>query len=359
MTRTNQILVGALVVQTGLVALVWSSGTEHKLAKLEPIIAIDAGNVTKIEIYDRLGGEPSPPANEAKKEATADAAAKPAVVLAKESSGWVLASHWSYPVKANSAEDLIAKLEGMKSRGPVTTQESRHRQLRVAADRYERKLVIHAGGQPITLFVGSAAGRGKTAVRVDGSTEIFGVPAITSYSIGGAARSWVETEYFKKGTDAITQMVIKAVGGTYDLRRADGEADWKRFDGNAEVPVPEGKELDDGAVDALANKVGRITLHEPADPAKKGFAPQSTVTFKAGDKTHVLSIGDLTGDRYLIAVDDQVPVWANKSMLEELVSLTDDKVYRDPKAAADDAPPDGPPQLPPGLQLPPGVQIPH
>lgn len=345
MTRTNQILIGALVVQVGLVALVWSSGSERKLAELEPVIDLEPASVTKIEVYDRL--EPG--------KAPKDGPAKPAVVLVKQSGGWVLASHFDYPAKPKSVDDLLDKLGAMKSRGPVTTQESRHRQLRVAADRYERKLVIHGAGEPITLYVGTAAGRGKTAVRVDGATEIHGVPGVTSYSIGQAARNWVDAEYFVKSTDAITQLVVKAAGGTFDFRRADGDADWKRFAGNAEVPVPEGKELNDGAVDALATKVGRITLYEPADPGQKGFAPQCTVTFKAGDQSHTLRIGDLTDDRYLIAVDDKVPVWANKSLLEELVSIADDKVYREPpKPDEAGGPPGGdlPPQLPPGLQLP-------
>jgi hypothetical protein len=345
MTRTNQILIAALVVQAGLVALVWSSGSERKIARLEPIVSIDADAVTRVEVYDRLEPGEEPPK-------------EPAVTLTRQPAGWVLSSHHDYPAKANTVDDLIAKLEGMKARGPVTTQESRHRQLRVASDRYERKLVVHGAGSPVTLYVGSAAGRGKTAIRVDGASEIFGVPAITSYSIGGSARTWLDTEYFKKGSDAITQLVIKAAGGTYDLRRADGDADWKRHDGNAEVPAPEGKELNDGAVDALANKLGRISLHEPADPARVGFAPQSTVSFKAGDETHTLKIGDLTDDRYLIAVDDKVPVWANKAMLEELVSINDEAIYREPPKEGEGDDPDTPPQLPPGLQLPPGVQMP-
>lgn len=341
MTRTNQILIGALVLQVGLVALVWSSGSQHTIARLEPVIALEPSAVTKIEVYGRL-------------EPAEEAPDKPAVVLVKQPEGWVLSSHFNYPAKAKSVDDLLGKLEAMKTRGPVTTQEARHRQLRVAADRYERKLVIHAGGQPITLFVGTAAGRGKTAVRVDGAAEIFGVAGLTSYAIGQAARNWVDTEYFKKGTDAITELSIQAAGGTYQFKRADGDADWKRYAANGtEIPAPEGKELNDGAVDALANKVGRITLHEPADPANKGFAPQCTVTFKAGDKTHVLKIGDLKDDRYLIAVDDKAPVWANKSMLEALVSVADDKIYREPPEPGDDkAPADAPPQLPPGLSIP-------
>jgi len=350
MTRTNQILIGALVVQTGLVALVWSSGSERSLRKLEPIVTIEAAAVTKIEIYDRLdAGKPAP--------------TTPKILLAKQPEGWVLASHFNYPVKKTEVDSMIKKLEAMRARGPVTTKDSRHRQLRVAADRYERKLVIHAGGTPTTLYVGSAAGRGKTAIRNDGAAETFGASGITSYAIATAARNWVESDYFKKGSDAVTELTIAAAGGNYQFKRADGDAPWKRFDGEAEVPVPEGKELNDGAVDALANIVGRIILFEPADPAKPPTV-QSTVSFKAGDKTHVLKIGQLVEDRFVAAVDDKVPVLVNKSSLEKLVDIKDDAVYRDPPKEGETPPPAGgaapqlPPGLPPGFQLPPGAGTP-
>ena len=339
MTRTNQILVAAVVVQVGLIALVWSSGSERSLAKLEPIVEVKADSVNKIEVYDRLEpGDKAP--------------AKPAVVVSRTPKGWVLSSHHDYPVKESAVDALLTKLEGLKSRGPVTTQASRHRQLRVAADRYERKLVIHAGGEPLVLYLGSAAGRGKTALRVEGRDEIHGAPGLTSYSVGAAPRSWVETEYFKKGPDAITRLTVTNKQGTFDLKRADGEAPWKRFEGEVEVPVPANKELDSGAVDALAGIVNRLTLWEPADPAKKGFAPAATLAFVAGDATHTLKIGELKDDRYLAAIDDRSPVWINKANLEPVVSFGPDKLYRDPPKPGDEARPDEVPQLPPGLGAP-------
>lgn len=337
MSRINKILAVVLAVQVVLILVMWRSGSGHSLAKLEPLTDIDAAAVTRLEIYDRL-------------ESPGDKAPEPAIVLAKKGDGWVLASHYDYPADKTKVGDFIDKLAKMQSRGPVTTRVERHRQLGVAKDHYERKLVVHSGDKAVTIYLGTSAGRGKTAVRLDGSDGTHGVAGITAYAAATEARSWVDAKYFENPDKPIAEVSVENAAGHFELKKKDGA--WKHMAGDAPVVAPAGKELDASAVTSMVNQLGTLWLAEPADPAKKGFEPVATVTFakEGGDGSHRLRIGEEKDGKVLAAIDDKDPVWINKSSLSDFIELKQDKLYHDPKA--DDAA-QARPGMPPGA-MPPG-----
>lgn len=342
MSRTNQILAAALVAQLALIAWVWSSGDDRSLPRLEELTAIESDAVTRLEIYDRLEKAP-------------EAEPEPAVVLEKSAEGWVLASHHGYPADETKVADFLDKLAGMKSRGPVATQASRHRQLRVAPERYDRKLVVHrGGGEPLTIYLGTSAGRGKGAVRIEGEDATHGVAGINAYAAGETARRWVDEAYFENPDTPIASLVIENAAGRFELEK--GEAGWKRVSGESEVAAPPGKELDAQKIDALAAKLETVRLAEPADPAKKGFSPVATVTFAKADGSgrHELRIGAKEEERHLVAVDDRRPVWVEPVAVKDLVELSEESLYREP--GAEPAAP-GPGALPGGMP-PPGEPLP-
>lgn len=341
MSRINKILAVVLAVQVVLILVMWRSGGGHKLAKLEPLTDLDAATVTRLEIYDHL-------------ESPGDKAPQPAIVLAKKGDGWVLASHYDYPADKTKVSDFLDKLAKMQSRGPVTTRVERHRQLGVAKDHYERKLVVHSGDKALTLYLGTSAGRNKTAVRLEGEDGTHAVTGVTAYAAAATARSWVDAKYFVNPDKPIAEVSVENAAGHFELKKKDGA--WKHVAGDAEVVPPAGKELDTSAISSMVNQLGTLYLAEPADPAKKSFEPVATVTFakEGGDGSHRLRIGETKDDKVLAAIDDKDPVWINKSSLSAFIDLKQDKLYHDPKADAAKAPPGG---MPPGMHpggMPPG-----
>jgi hypothetical protein len=341
MSRIHRILAGALALQVILIALVWSSGDDRSLAKLEPIVSLDAGAAVRIEIHDAPGEEKE---------------AGPAIEATRKGDGWVLSSHFDYP--AMDIASLLDKLAAMKSRGPMTTSEARHRQLRVADDRYERKLVLHAdSGEPLTLYLGTSAGRGKTAVRIGGDAAVHGVAGITANDAGTTVQSWIDTSYLE--IDELQTLVVENQTGRFELRKVEGG--WARHDGEAEVPVPAGKELDGAAIDRLVTRFSPLRMAAPADPAKKGFEPVATVHVAKADgkSAHEIRIGEEKDDKLLVAADDKVPVWVAKSILSGFIELSEDKLYKDP-SEDDAAPPGGPmPGHMPGQPMPMPMPMPR
>src|SRR6185295_11430821 len=102
---------------------------------------------------------------------------------------------------------------------PIATQAARHKQLHVADDDFERKLVISAGGKDITLFIGGSAGPRRTAVRLGGDDRVYAVTGLNAFSIGNEPRQWIDTAYVKIPRDDIAKLVVKSEGKTVEMTK--------------------------------------------------------------------------------------------------------------------------------------------
>ncbi len=351
MNRTNKILVVVLLLQLALVAVVRLADTKPVVSALEPIVSVDSAAVDKIEIYDKLSAKSAD-----------DAKAK--IVLEKTGDSWKLSSHYDYPATTSKVDELLTKISNMKAREPVATSRARHRQLRVANDKYERRIIVSAGGDTTEFYLGTSAGRQQTAVRIKGEEKTYGVTGITAYAANVSPSSWIDTNYFTAKGDTKSLKVTNAQG-TFWFQRDDGTSSWKHMANHAgspgegaevevtapEVTAPKGKELDRGRIDGLSSKVRSLRLSEPADPALLAGEPIATVTFDAGEKNHVLKIGAEVNGKYPVRLDEGRPVLVIKATLDDIVNLSTETLYRVPPKPDEkpSAPPAGMPQLPPGL----------
>ncbi len=361
MNRTNQILVVVLILQVALVAVVRLADTKPVVSTLEAIVSVDSAAVDKIEIYDKLSGDSA-----ATSAATTNSAAtseKAKIVLEKTGDSWKLSSHYNYPAMTSKVDELLTKISNMKAREPVATSKTRHRQLRVAKDKYERRIIVSSGGKTTEFYLGTSAGRQQTAVRIKGDERTFGVTGITTYAASVSPTSWIDTNYFTAEGDTQSMKVTNA-HGAFLFKRDDGASSWKHVragdvasgdnqDGSAPVEVnpPKGKELDEGRIVGLSSKVRALRLAEPADPALLTNEPIATVTFNTGDKNHVLKIGAEVSGKYPVRLDEGRPVLITKATLDDIVNLSTETLYREPPKPGEkpSAPPAGRPQLPPGF----------
>ncbi len=279
MNKVNRILVGVLAFQLLLVLFVYLRGEDTGIGTLEPLLPGLAGaKVERVRVFDRTS--PDPDAEKKEEEAKAKPGANPSIDLVKKGESWVLASHFGYPVDAQKVTDLVGKIEGMRSRAPIASGKARQKQLEVADDSYQRKVVVTAGGKDTTFYVGASAGQRQASVRLAGSDEIHGVTGLTAYGVASQPSAWVDTGYVDVQPDRIASFdVVNGKGSFHFEHASDGKA-WQASTGGQPITPPAGMELNKGEIEKLVNRASKIYLAEPADAKRALDKPLATVTLR-------------------------------------------------------------------------------
>src|SRR5690349_2903236 len=179
LTRFHKILLGLLAVQIVLIAIVMARGNDDGALKEHLLVpGLDVAKVTRLQVSSSGEGAKT-------------------VDLVKKDAGWVVASSFDYPADQAKVSDALTPLTKLAAAAPIATQASRHKQLHVADGDFERKLVITRDGKDQTLYVGGSAGARRTAFRVGGDDNVYGVTGLSVGVIGTEPRQWVDTSYVK------------------------------------------------------------------------------------------------------------------------------------------------------------------
>jgi hypothetical protein len=274
LTRFNKILLGVLAVQVVLAVLVLVRKDASAPLKDQPLLSgFDAATVTRIQVF-------------------ASGKAKP-LELAKRGDGWVIASHHDYPAEISKVTDALAPVAKLAAAEPVATSATRHKQLRVADGEYDRKVIVTAGGQDTTLYIGGSAGLRRTAVRLGSDENVWGVTGLSASTFGAEARDWVARNYYEIPRDQITKLEIERAGMKLELERAPaGDADdaaaappdpgWKLTIDGKPVTLAADEQLDSFEIDTVISNVALIDA-QPADPNRDASKPAATVTVHRKD----------------------------------------------------------------------------
>ncbi len=268
MNRTNKILIGLLAGQLALAVVLRRGDDAPGIPPLVTVVAkLTAADVTKVALFD-------------KHQRTDAAPTGPTIELTKGDAGWLLSSAYGYPVDGKKVDDFVTKLGSLQARGAVATGEARARQLAVADDQWERKIVLTTAAGERTFFVGGSAGTRRNAFRIAGSNDIFA----TDLGAGGVNVSptgWIDTAYTTVPTDDVEKVTLTRAGTTIVLDRATGS--WvANENGVAVVPVA-GDVLATDVMDRVVGQLRTVTVASPGDPNRAPAADATTVTltFKA------------------------------------------------------------------------------
>lgn len=314
LTRFHKILIGLLAAQLVLAAIVLTRSDDSAVLDPKPIlVAFDAAKVTRVQIAS---------ANE-----------RP-LDLVKHGDAWVLASGFDYPVLANKVTDLLSNVAKLSASAPVATQASRHKQLRVTDDAFERKLTLTVGGKDTTLLVGSAAGSRRNALRVAGDSRVYAVSGLAPWSIGATPREWLDTSYVRIAREDIGKLVLQRGSTTVELARGKADDPWTASIDGKPIALAAGESLDTAAIDSRIGEAASIALGEPADP-KRTTPPTATITIER------LATNTSTAPTVLDVVEDGAHYWVHqrgldravlvdKAALESVLTLSRDKlVHKD------------------------------
>ncbi len=314
LSRFHKILIGLLAIQVVLAVVMLTRHDDSAARKPEPLLAgFDAAKITRLAVYSKD-------------------TAKPAIELARQGAGWVLASSYDYPVTESKVNALLASLAKLAAPAPIATQPARQKQLHVAASEFERKLVLTAGATPTTLFVGSSVGARRSAVRLGDDPRIYAVGGLTAYSIGDEPRQWVDTKYVAVNKDELAKVTIDHGGTSIALER-DGDH-WKAAVGGTPLALAANETLDTSKIDQVVAAASSIELTSPADPKRDASKPTATITLMRKAKTTSSPapvVIDVVADGGSYWVHDRASpraVTVDKTRLADVVELTRDKLVK-------------------------------
>lgn len=243
MNRTHMILLGALVAQVGIGAITWwPSSSEATPAR--KLVDLERDRITAITVQGKPpeGKDPTP------------------VKLAKKDGHWVIASDQDYPAQADQVNDLLDKLTSIEVRLPEATRPEDANALKVGPDDYGRIVTLTAGSETKKLYIG-AAGRNRVHVRLDGSNDIYEAKGMSEWSVKDTPRGYFDANYVNVNPGDVTSLTIRNGKGQFTLHKED--SGWTADD------LPDGKSLDDAAVNRLVKRALHLRMTGPVGTTVK------------------------------------------------------------------------------------------
>jgi hypothetical protein len=200
------------------------------------------------------------------------------VTLERRSGEWVLSDPAGYPAMPGKVEKMIQDLEQLTADRPVSSAKSSQSALKVAADRFERRVRIWAGGQgapAAEVYLGSSPGYNITHVRVGGSDLVYEETGVSAYDVPAESASWIDRNLVSIPADEVTALEIRNRTGGFALERRAGT--WRlRF-----PAAGAGAALDSVKVGDLVRAVCGMSIDHPVGPvdgSAQGLArPEATL----------------------------------------------------------------------------------
>jgi hypothetical protein len=314
MSTLHKTLFGLLVIQLALIPVTWRKTASAPQAA-SALAEFDRGAVTRIEIDE--GPE------------------KASVALAREGDGWVVASAGNFAAKTEEVDELLTLIGEIElSSAPIATQAVSHAALGVDASSYERRIVITAGGEPKTYFLGRSDAGGLNARR-DGDDAVYAARGATLLDLSAGGGDYIEREYVNVNVGQLDTLSIATPSGRVEAQRVGGT--WVL------AGLPEGRVADDEAIDRAAGSLANLRITEPVARDESVFASGATTvawtgTAETGPFSGSLRIGAADGDYRTIDLQGGPgagKVWGTS--MSALVDATLDGLSK----AADVAPADG------------------
>lgn len=301
MNKLNRILVGVLGLQVVLIFLFHLIGDDTSIGSLEPLVAgLEKDKVERVRVFDSTAPDQDPGADK-EKDATRDKNA-PAIDLVKKGDAWILASHFDFPADSDKVTEFISKIEGLRSRGAIASGKARQRQLEVADDSYQRKVVLTSGGKDLTVYLGASAGSRQTSVRLGGSDDVHGILGLTAFSVSPEPPGWVEGPYIDINGERIATIDLVNANGSFRIERA--ENGWKASMNGQAITPPAGMEFNKAEIDKLVQRVSKIYMQEPGDPKRSIDKPLATVTISFLPEHHGPGSADAGAAEQMSTLDD-------------------------------------------------------
>jgi hypothetical protein len=264
MNKTQKILLGVLITQLLLVALVfWPK--EKTVENRDPVFGDrTAEEVTQFSIADSNGNE---------------------VTVLKDGENWILPDPEGYPVDSAKVDTMLKSLFNVQYGRFVAENKSSHDRLEVGTEKFNRRILLtFRSGESQTIYVGSTPTTASTNFRMEGDDNVYLSDQLNSNSYGSTKVSWINTALVRVTADTVNAMQLTNANGTYNFSKTEDNT-WT-IDG-----LQEGEDANSQAITTLVNRATGLTITEPLGKTKEADFGFSTPT-----ATMVLSVTDSDGN---------------------------------------------------------------
>jgi hypothetical protein len=304
MTRLNQLLLGLLVVQLILAAVVfWPRGAGGEEGALL-LPGLQADQVVALTVTGSDGE---------------------GVKLARTEGQWVLPEAGDYPVLEEKVNTLLKAAAELQAERRVTETSGSHARLQVANDEFNRRVEVElADGTRHVLYLGSSPSYGALHVRAEGQDDVYLTSALTADDAGIDAASWVDPTYFSVPADGVVALTLENANGTFRFAK-QGEA-WT-MDG-----VSGDESFDPSRFQTVLSRATSVSLTDPLGseelPEYGLDAPAAIVRIETGGdapKTYVLTVGAQdAADKSYVVKSSESPYYVRVSQyaVDDLVTRT-------------------------------------
>ncbi len=167
-----------------------------------------------------------------------------------------------YPAVNQRVETFLDALADLDTSRLVATSESSRARLRVAEDRFVRRVEIEqADGERNTLYLGTSPSFGATHVRSSNQAAIYLADGLSGADAATATNNWIDTVYFQAEEAEIQSLEIANASGTLNFAQ-DETGQWQ-MDG-----LKDGEAFNAGQLLAMLPSVTSLHMVEPLGAAE-------------------------------------------------------------------------------------------
>lgn len=266
--RHHQLLTGLLIVQVVLsIVVFWPRPSTAEQS--EPLFAdLEAGEVTTLVVADGEGNE---------------------IRLEKVAGEWVHPEADDYPAKTAEVASFVERLLALTTGRLVTRSDASHRQLRVAADEFARRISFETGdGETRIVYLGSAPQFGSVHFRAAGQSETYLTSELSTQDANATSSAWIDLSYQRVAQEDVYRFTLDNANGTFVFEKSDEDI-WTLVD------LGEDETLDEAQVRDALRRASVITMKHPLGREDRpGYGldnPAALVTLETDEKTVTLRVG--------------------------------------------------------------------
>jgi len=178
--------------------------------------------------------------------------------LKREDDGiWAIAEEGGYPADAEKVEKFIEKLQKLDRRMVVASTKSAHRRLKVAEDKFNRKVKIKqtGSGQEDVLYIGTAPSQGQLHIRTRGDDRVYLTRVLSAWEAGSDSTSWLDRNYVEISGSRILAVELENSNGRFSFEKVD-DGKWDMDGLNPDETV------DSSALDILVNRLVTVRMQD-------------------------------------------------------------------------------------------------
>ena len=212
-----------------------------------------------------------------------------AIRLEKGDSGWIIApavkGQAALPANVGKAEGLLKKFAGLSRERLVTRTVSSQNRLQVGQV-FSRKIVMTAGEEAYTLYLGSAPNFKTIHVRLAGENDVYLAQDLSAWEAPADKESWWETDYVKVDPESFVGLELTNPLGTIKLdKAADGR--WSL------AGMAEGKELAADGLQSFFSDLSRVPIleYKSAGFVPGWKAPEAVLKIVTAKESLTLEVG--------------------------------------------------------------------